>query len=172
MSDDQNESPQQIPRWAIFLGLSVATYVGYRLLLQPSPIRYKHNYVEMTDKDLGYYPKGEKYWATKPNESVQIRFAKQGPASWKPKTVFEVFDKAVNNDPHSTFYTKEYKNDNGEYEWQTTSRLEFFNKAKQAARGFIHLGLQPFQSVVCIGFNSPEWFIADLGAIYAGMLNF
>ena len=171
MSEEQNENTQQVPRWVLFAALSVASYVGYKLLLEATPIRYQHKHVRMTNKDLGYYPKGEKYWATKPNESVQIRFSKQGPASWKPKTVFEVFDKCVNNDPHSTFFTKEYINGNGEYEWQSTSRLEFFNQAKQAGRAFIHLGLEPYQSVVCIGFNSPEWFISDLGAIYAGMYN-
>ena len=169
MSDAPSEDAQQIPRWVIIAAVGIASYIGYKLLFEESPMDYKHKYVKMTDKDLGYYPKGEKYWATEPNESVKIRFAKQGPASWKPKTVFQVFEKAVNNNPHSPFFKKEYKNDNGEYEWKTTSRIEFFNKVKQAARGFISLGLQPFQSVVCIGFNSPEWFITDVGAIYAGM---
>jgi len=32
----------------------------------------------------------------------------------------------------------------------------------------IQLGLEQYCSVGIIGFNSPEWLIADLGAIFAG----
>ena len=30
------------------------------------------------------------------------------------------------------------------------------------------LGLEPYNGVGIIGFNSPEWLFSDLGAIYAG----
>ena len=30
------------------------------------------------------------------------------------------------------------------------------------------LGLEMYHGVSIIGFNSPEWFISDLGAIFAG----
>jgi len=36
------------------------------------------------------------------------------------------------------------------------------------ARGFLHLGLEKMDSVNIFGFNSPEWIIAELGAITAG----
>ena len=32
----------------------------------------------------------------------------------------------------------------------------------------LQLGLEPHHAVGIIGFNSPEWFMADLGAIFAG----
>lgn len=35
------------------------------------------------------------------------------------------------------------------------------------AKAFIKLGLEPRKSVGIIGFNSPEWFIADLAAVFA-----
>ena len=38
------------------------------------------------------------------------------------------------------------------------------------AKAFIALGLEPRKSVGIIGFNSPEWFIADLAAIFANSM--
>ena len=32
----------------------------------------------------------------------------------------------------------------------------------------IHLGMKPFESVAILGFNSPEWFFSNNGAILAG----
>lgn len=36
------------------------------------------------------------------------------------------------------------------------------------AKAFLKLGLERHHSVAILGFNSPEWFIADLAAIHAG----
>ena len=36
------------------------------------------------------------------------------------------------------------------------------------ARAFISLGLEPGKGVAILGFNRPEWFLADVGAILAG----
>ena len=38
------------------------------------------------------------------------------------------------------------------------------------AKAFIALGLEPRKSVGIIGFNSPEWFFADLAAIFANSM--
>ena len=32
----------------------------------------------------------------------------------------------------------------------------------------VQLGLQPFQTVMIVGFNSPQWLISALGCIFAG----
>jgi long-subunit acyl-CoA synthetase (AMP-forming) len=53
-------------------------------------------------------------------------------------------------------------------EWRTTSWSEYAAEVRQVARGFMALGLQPGQGVVIMGYNRPEWFIADLAAIAAG----
>lgn len=52
--------------------------------------------------------------------------------------------------------------------WQTTSWKEYYDQACLAARGFMKLGLEPGQGVAIIGYNCPQWFIADVGAIMAG----
>lgn len=39
---------------------------------------------------------------------------------------------------------------------------------KKKACVFVQLGLQRYHGVGILGFNSAEWFIADIGAILAG----
>ncbi len=52
--------------------------------------------------------------------------------------------------------------------WVTTTWSEYRDQVRLAARAFIHLGLQPGTGVSIIGYNSPEWFVADVAAIFAG----
>ena len=47
---------------------------------------------------------------------------------------------------------------------------EYEKQIRTVAKGFINLGLERHHSVCILGFNSPEWFISDLAAIYAGYL--
>ncbi len=52
--------------------------------------------------------------------------------------------------------------------WVATSWSEYRDQVRLTARAFIHLGLEPGTGVSIIGYNSPEWFVADVAAIYAG----
>ena len=52
--------------------------------------------------------------------------------------------------------------------WQSTSFSEYYQQVRTAARGFIQLGLQPFDGVAIMGFNAPEYFVANMAAIMAG----
>jgi len=52
--------------------------------------------------------------------------------------------------------------------WQETSWEAYHSSTRTAARAFMALGLEPGRSVCILGTNRPEWFIADLGAIFAG----
>ncbi|XP_076245683.1 acyl-CoA synthetase bubblegum family member 1 isoform X2 [Calliopsis andreniformis] len=45
---------------------------------------------------------------------------------------------------------------------------EYETLVKTVAKAFIKLGLERYHGVCILGFNSPEWFISDLAAIYAG----
>ncbi len=76
-------------------------------------------------------------------------------------TVFELFERGKNNDPHSAFIAKEYNN-----KWKYWSRQQLYDEVMMASRGFISLGLNEWESVCIMGFNSPQWFMADLAAIY------
>ncbi|MGH7679485.1 MAG: AMP-dependent synthetase/ligase, partial [Gemmatimonadaceae bacterium] len=52
--------------------------------------------------------------------------------------------------------------------WKTTTWNEYRNQVRQVARALVSLGTQPGGGVCIIGYNCPEWFFADIGAIYAG----
>lgn len=45
---------------------------------------------------------------------------------------------------------------------------EYWQQIITAARAFIAMGLKPRHGVCIVGFNTPEWLIADLAAIFAG----
>jgi len=45
---------------------------------------------------------------------------------------------------------------------------EYEQNVRTVAKAFLKLGLERYHGVCIIGFNSPEWFYSDLGAIYAG----
>ena len=52
--------------------------------------------------------------------------------------------------------------------WQTTTWNGYLRDARRVARGLVGLGVQPGKGVAIIGFNCPEWLLADVGAIFAG----
>src|SRR5512139_2684888 len=52
--------------------------------------------------------------------------------------------------------------------WRTWTWAEYHADVRRVARGFMALGLQPGQGVVILGYNRPEWFLSDVGAIAAG----
>ena len=52
--------------------------------------------------------------------------------------------------------------------WQTISWGDYHQQVRRVARSLIALGTQPGSGVAIIGYNCPEWFFADVGAIYAG----
>lgn len=82
-----------------------------------------------------------------------------------PETVFEVLERTAN--AHAARPAMRVKRDG---RWQVTTWKEYRDQSRLAARGFLRLGLQPRQGVVIMGYNRPEWFLADMGAIMAGGL--
>ena len=55
--------------------------------------------------------------------------------------------------------------------WVTTSTQSMIDQASEFASGLLELGLQPKDKVGLISNNRPEWHIADLGILMAGMIN-
>jgi long-subunit acyl-CoA synthetase (AMP-forming) len=81
------------------------------------------------------------------------------------ETVFEVLERTART--HGGRPALKAKRDG---QWQATTWKEYLDQAKLVARGFLRLGLQPRDGVVIMGYNRPEWFLADVGAILAGGL--
>ena len=56
-------------------------------------------------------------------------------------------------------------------EWLKWSYKQYHSDSRTIAKAFIKLGLETHHSVGILGFNAPEWFIAQTGAIFAGGLS-
>lgn len=52
--------------------------------------------------------------------------------------------------------------------WKKITYKDYESNVRTVAKAFLKLGLERYHSVCIIGFNAPEWFYSDLGAIYAG----
>jgi long-subunit acyl-CoA synthetase (AMP-forming) len=77
--------------------------------------------------------------------------------------VMDVLDRTVRQHaPRSALRVKR----NGA--WRTITYGEYHRQVRQVARALMTLGTRPGEGVAIIGYNSPEWFFADIGAIYAG----
>jgi long-subunit acyl-CoA synthetase (AMP-forming) len=82
-----------------------------------------------------------------------------------PETVIQVLDRTART--HGGRPAMKARRDG---QWQAVSWQKYRDRARLVARGLLRLGLQPRAGVVIMGYNRPEWFLADLGAILAGGL--
>jgi long-chain-fatty-acid--CoA ligase ACSBG len=55
-------------------------------------------------------------------------------------------------------------------EWKVWSWNEYFNDCRAFAKTLMHLDVKTFGIINILGFNSPEWMIANCGSIMAGRL--
>ncbi len=78
-------------------------------------------------------------------------------------TVMEVFEKTA--EEHAKRPALKVKRGG---KWVTTTWADYNKQVRAAAKSMIKLGLEPGKGVSIIGFNCPQWVIADLAAIYAG----
>ena len=53
-------------------------------------------------------------------------------------------------------------------QWQAMTWGEYYDQVRTAARAFIALGLEQGKAVSILGNNCPQWFISNMGAIFAG----
>jgi long-subunit acyl-CoA synthetase (AMP-forming) len=54
--------------------------------------------------------------------------------------------------------------------WETISWRDYRTDVRRAGRALIALGVAPHEHVTIIGYNCPEWFVADTAAIAAGAI--
>ncbi|KAJ8304976.1 hypothetical protein KUTeg_018559 [Tegillarca granosa] len=114
-------------------------------------------------KDLDELAPASKYWTVNGSEAVKLHMTSEGHGSEKPITVPSLFHKTVQRVPNNVAMAVKRGG-----VWVKWTYQQYYNSVKQAAKSFIKLGLEPYHGVGIIGFNSPEWFLSDLGAIFAG----
>ncbi|XP_068276541.1 long-chain-fatty-acid--CoA ligase ACSBG2 isoform X2 [Nyctibius grandis] len=108
-------------------------------------------------------PPASSVWTTRRDGEVRLRMDEKGIGSEAPKTVHELFKEAVSK--YSDYYALASKKDG---QWIKLTYKMYYDECWKAAKSFLKLGLQRFHGVCILGFNSAEWFIADIGAILAG----
>ncbi|XP_053156809.1 long-chain-fatty-acid--CoA ligase ACSBG2 isoform X2 [Hemicordylus capensis] len=102
-------------------------------------------------------------WTTKRDGEVKLRIEESGIGAESPMTVHELFEESVKKyGDFAALATKQQGN------WTKITYKEYYDLCRTAAKGFIKLGLERFRGVCILGFNSVEWFLADIGAILAG----
>ncbi|KAI7813044.1 long-chain-fatty-acid--CoA ligase ACSBG2-like isoform X2 [Triplophysa rosa] len=104
-------------------------------------------------------------WSTASDKAVKLRMETSGPGSEPSMTIHQMFKATV--EKYGDFPALREKR-NGM--WVTLTFKEYYQNSRAAAKSFLKLGLKRFHGVGILGFNSPEWFIADVGCILAGGL--
>ncbi|XP_065601909.1 long-chain-fatty-acid--CoA ligase ACSBG2 isoform X2 [Cyrtonyx montezumae] len=127
----------------------------------PKTERSQMNKIDFTSSS----PPASSVWTTRQDGEVKLRMDEEGIGSEAPKTVHKLFQEAVSK--YGDYYALAFKK-NGQ--WIKLTYKMYYDKCWRAAKSFLKLGLERFHGVCILGFNSPEWFIADIGAIFAGGL--
>jgi len=153
---------------AIYATAAVGVGLVGAALLSPQknpPTTYRDN----TPDELQPAPKRTTTVSTwDADGKTTILKSKSGVGAADPETVMEVFEKAVEKHGSSTAFTHEQEQPDGSYVDRSWTWQEYYDDAKTCASAFIACGLEAYGSVGILGFNSPEWILADIGAILAG----
>lgn len=105
-------------------------------------------------------------WTADPLVALPIRVAESGPAAAPPVTVPQLFDETVARcSMVPALCTEE-----SETAWKTVTWGEFGALVHRAARALVGLGVERGSGVAILGFNSVEWLVADIAAIFAGAI--
>ncbi|XP_022047181.1 long-chain-fatty-acid--CoA ligase ACSBG2-like [Acanthochromis polyacanthus] len=107
----------------------------------------------------------DQQWSTRRDKAVRLRMEGSGPGSETPITIHQLFLETVEKcENHPALIYKE----NGQV--MTLTWRQYYEQCRAAAKSFLKLGLERYHGVGILGFNSPEWFISDIGCILAGGL--
>ncbi|XP_053181864.1 long-chain-fatty-acid--CoA ligase ACSBG2-like [Scomber japonicus] len=107
----------------------------------------------------------DQLWCCARDQAVRLRMEGSGPASETPITIHQMFLEAVeSHGDHPALSSKK------EGQWVNLTWRQYYEQCRVAAKSFLKLGLERYHGVGILGFNSPEWFISDIGCILAGGL--
>ncbi|XP_056409704.1 long-chain-fatty-acid--CoA ligase ACSBG2-like isoform X2 [Hyla sarda] len=107
--------------------------------------------------------RSETLWTCRTDGEITLRMEVSGAAALCPVTVPQLFSKAVKKYGQKVALCVRASDG-----WQEMTYSQYELQCRAVARGFLKLGLKQFQSVLILGCNSPEWFMAEIGAVLAG----
>jgi len=129
-----------------------------------NPLTQNPNYVyETPNADQFVEYESGQHWNVAVDAEIKIRQSKAGRAAAVPVTVFQNFDKAVQRNGEKLALV--WERDGKEIKWTYKA---YYDDITKVALAYIRLGMPMFGCANIIGFNSPQWFIADLAAIMVG----
>lgn len=117
-----------------------------------------------------------KYWVTEPDAYLEPRGVNDiGGGGETPRTIIDCFQNTVEKfGDRNALALKRETLVNGKMEtpseWKTWTWRQYYDDCRKFGKTLIKLGVDPFAIVNILGFNSPEWFIANCGAIVAGCI--
>jgi len=105
------------------------------------------------------------HWTSRPDQELPVKVSldPNDPSSHTPITVIEQFEECVGKYGGQKAMAVER-----EGKWITWTYEQYFDDCCRVAKSLLKLGLTRFGATVIMGFNSPEWFLADIGTIFAG----
>lgn len=110
-----------------------------------------------------------KFSTTDPTVSLPIRMSESGPGSYPAVTVIDAFKECVaKRGDAGALYMKRKANGALPEEWKVWTWNEYYADCNAFAKSLIVLDVDMFKITNIIGFNSPEWLIANTGSILAG----
>eukprot|EP00026_Physarum_polycephalum_P004408 Phypoly_transcript_04427.p1 GENE.Phypoly_transcript_04427~~Phypoly_transcript_04427.p1 ORF type:complete len:660 (+),score=152.47 Phypoly_transcript_04427:135-2114(+) len=104
-----------------------------------------------------------KTWVATPDAERPIQFGTAYPANEPAITVPNWFKDKIEKYKHEKALS--VKRDGV---WLTWTYQQYYDQIIRFAKALIKIGLKPFETCSILGFNSPEWFMADVGTIFAG----
>ncbi|KAG8148056.1 putative Long-chain-fatty-acid--CoA ligase ACSBG2-lik protein, partial [Naja naja] len=122
-------------------------------------------------KGKGPAPSTGGLWTTKRDGEVKLRMDESGIGSETPITIHDLFLTTVEKYGHLPALASKKQG-----RWSKLTFRQYYEECRKTAKSFLKvsgrglglLGLGRFNSVCILGFNSLEWFLADVGAIFAG----
>ncbi|MED6272780.1 Long-chain-fatty-acid--CoA ligase acsbg2 [Characodon lateralis] len=107
----------------------------------------------------------EHLWSSRRDQAVRLRMEGSGPGSETPVTIHQMFLETLERCGDQPALVSKKDGQTVTLTWR-----QYYEECRAAAKSFLKLGLERFHGVGILGFNSPEWFISDIGCIFAGGL--
>jgi len=133
---------------------------------------------QLGDEYLPQYDEAKgPFWVMDADAEARMIFAKKGPGSKEvtpPTTMLELMRLAVEQHGEKTALRVERIDgktpaiDQNDCKWQEWTYKQYMDDANMAARALMHMGVEQFGTVGIYGFNSPEWFLAEMSTIFCG----
>eukprot|EP00742_Colponemidia_sp_Colp-10_P001646 GILJ01001765.1.p1 GENE.GILJ01001765.1~~GILJ01001765.1.p1 ORF type:complete len:678 (+),score=107.76 GILJ01001765.1:41-2074(+) len=105
------------------------------------------------------------HWVTDASAEIPVKIRSSGFGSEAPLTVMQLMQRCLaTNAQQDALFVKRKGN------WIKWTWQKYHDDSKKFARALVSMGATRRDGVAILGFNSPEWLIANLGAIYADTL--